>query len=92
MITTIEPEMGLQNYETYLSKNLNKSVANGKKGKVIVEILINENGTIKGAIILQSLCDACDIEAQRLISEGGKWKMDSKIAQKELKKVIEIVF
>ncbi len=92
MITTIEPEMGWENYQVYLSKNLDKSVANGKKGKVMIEVTINENGTIKESKILQSLCEACDIEAQRLVIEGGKWKFDSKIAQKELKKVIEVVF
>jgi hypothetical protein len=86
------PEIGWENYQIYLNKNLQKSVSNGKKGKVIAEITINGRGKVDSIIILQSLCEPCDAEVKRLILAGGKWKIINKREKRIIKELVEVVF
>ncbi len=84
------PEIGWESYQNYLKTNINSKVANGKKGKVIAEITINEKGMITDINILQSLCELCDAEVKRLLLSGGKWKL--KTVKKSEKTEIVIIF
>ena len=43
------------------------------EGKVFVEFWIENNGQIKDAKVVRGLCDTCDKEALRLVSEMPKW-------------------
>ena len=69
---------GIQNFYNYVNKNIKKpkEVKNGAvSGKVMVEFVIDSLGQIPPdkIKITQGLCESCDEEAIRLISESPKW-------------------
>ncbi|HEX7906201.1 MAG TPA: carboxypeptidase-like regulatory domain-containing protein [Chitinophagaceae bacterium] len=73
-----EPEDGWENYDSYLSNNLNipdevktKQMDNGR---VEVSFEVNKYGVPVNFKVEKSLCNSCDQEAIRLIKEGPKWK------------------
>lgn len=49
------------------------AIENNIQGKVIVEFIVEENGEVKEARVIQSVSDELDKEALRVISELGKW-------------------
>jgi hypothetical protein len=70
-----EPEMGTEAYQKYLKEAmlpLQDEECAQKKGVVEVEFTIKA-GIPTDFIITQSLCDAADKEAIRLIATGCKW-------------------
>ena len=77
-----EPADGWDNYDTYLTNNLNvpeeiKTKQNGS-GQVQVSFEVDKNGEPINIKIEKSLCPPCDQEAIRLIKEGPKWKRNAK--------------
>jgi TonB family protein len=77
-----EPADGWDNYDTYLSNNLNvpeelKTKQNAS-GQVQVSFEVNKNGEPINIKVEKSLCKKCDEEAKRLIKEGPKWKRNAK--------------
>lgn len=43
------------------------------QGNVFVEFWIEKNGEIKDAKVIRGLCDTCDKEALRLVTQMPKW-------------------
>jgi hypothetical protein len=73
-----EPEDGWENYDSYLSNNVNIPDAFKPKsntgGQVEVSFEVNEDGEPIKIRVEKSLCRSCDKEAIRLIKEGPRWK------------------
>jgi TonB family protein len=77
-----EPADGWDNYDTYLTNNLNvpeevKTKQNAA-GEVQVSFEVDKNGEPINIKVEKSLCSKCDQEAIRLIKEGPKWKRNAK--------------
>ncbi|HEY6062795.1 MAG TPA: carboxypeptidase-like regulatory domain-containing protein [Chitinophagaceae bacterium] len=77
-----EPADGWDNYDTYLSNNLNvpeeiKTKQNAS-GEVQVSFEVDKNGEPVNIKVEKSLCKKCDKEAIRLIKDGPKWKRNAK--------------
>jgi TonB family protein len=77
-----EPADGWENYDTYITNNLNvpeeiKTRQNGT-GEVQVSFEVDKNGEPINITVEKSLCPKCDEEAKRLIKEGPKWKRKAK--------------
>lgn len=71
------PSISITQYKQYLSENLNYpelALHNRVEGKVILEITIDENGSVLNSNVLLGLGFGCDEEAQRLIREGPSWQ------------------
>jgi TonB family protein len=73
-----EPADGWNNYDTYLTNNLevpedlkNRQTASRE---VQVSFEVNKNGEPTNIKVEKSLCPKCDEEAKRLVKEGPKWK------------------
>jgi outer membrane biosynthesis protein TonB len=71
-----EPAGGWAAFDQYLENN-KKVPANGPtaSGQVIVSFEVNKKGTLSGFKIEQSLSNAYDEEAIRLITQGPAWKL-----------------
>jgi hypothetical protein len=77
-----EPADGWDNYDTYLTNNLevpedlkNKQPASSE---VQVSFEVDKNGEPVNIRVEKSLCPSCDKEAIRLVKEGPKWKRKAK--------------
>lgn len=70
-----EPVIGKRAYDRYLEKNHVRPTDKCKdvKGEVIVQFNVDKNGRPQNLTIKESLCDAADREAIRLITEGCNW-------------------
>jgi hypothetical protein len=77
-----EPADGWDNYDTYLTNNLNvpEEYKSKPTNKATVEVSfeVDKNGDPVNIKIEKSLCDKCNKEAIRLIKEGPKWKRNAK--------------
>ena len=78
MITFIEvaPSFpgGQKELNRYIEKNLKWTQGQRTvEGTVFVEFWIENNGEIKDAKVIRGLCDTCDKEALRLVTEMPKW-------------------
>ena len=73
-----EPADGWNNYDTYLTNNLEvpEDVKNRQtaSSEVQVSFEVNKNGEPTNIKVEKSLCPKCDEEAKRLVKEGPKWK------------------
>jgi TonB family protein len=75
-----EPTDGWDNYDTYLSNNLNvpddfkTKQAASNSGSVQVSFEVDKNGEPTNIRVEKSLCNTCDKEAIRLVKDGPKWK------------------
>ena len=61
----------------YLSKNIKYPASaqeNGIQGRVVVEFVVNKDGSIVEPKVLKKLDNACDQEAMRVIKAMPKWK------------------
>jgi len=70
------PEKGTRTYNRYLRRNLkypDNAKENSIEGSVVLQVVIDENGSISGIEITESLGFGCDKEAIRLIKDGPKW-------------------
>ncbi len=69
---------GVNGWETFCNKNLEfpKEVKENKiQGMVVISFTLDESGKIKNPAIENSVCEACDREALRLLSlSNDKWK------------------
>jgi TonB family protein len=77
-----EPADGWDNYDAYLTNNLNvpEEIKTKKdiSGEVELTFEVDKNGEPVNIKVVKSLCDKCDQEAIRLIKEGPKWKRNAK--------------
>jgi hypothetical protein len=77
-----EPEDGWDNYDSYLTNNLNVpedyKMKQTSGGQVEVSFEVNKYGEPVNFKIEKSLCSRCDQEAIRLIKEGPKWRRKAK--------------
>ena len=76
-----EPADGWENYDSYLTNNLDvpeESERAQKKGEVEVAFEVNSKGEPVNIKVTKSLCKECDEEAIRLVKEGPRWKRKSK--------------
>lgn len=72
-----EPLMGHKEYKKYLKENLVRpqdSDCKNVKGKVVMQISVDKNGTPVDIIVTKGLCRSLDREAVRLVKQGPKWK------------------
>ena len=88
-----EPSDGWDNYDTYLSNNLNvpeefKTKQNSGSA-VQVSFEVDKNGDPTNIKVEKSLCSSCDKEAIRLVKEGPKWK---RMAAKKGRTTVTIKF
>lgn len=71
-----QPEVGNRQFKKYLSENLvypEAARTNEIEGTVVLELTINDGGSISDVSIKKSLGYGCDQEAIRLVNEGPKW-------------------
>ena len=77
-----EPEVGWNNYNTYVVNNIQiPENLRAKSGRSDVELSfdIDKNGNpVNIKVTRSSQCKACDDEAIRLLKEGPKWKRKGK--------------
>ncbi len=73
-----EPADGWDNYDTYVSNNLeipdevlNKNI----HGSVELSFDVKRNGTITNVRVDKSLCGDCDEIAKRIVEQGPQWKL-----------------
>lgn len=71
-----KPIIGIKAYKKYIKENLQLPTddkCKGIEGKVIVTFNIGKDGKPQDITIKQSLCEAADAEAIRLIEKGPLW-------------------
>lgn len=71
------PLIGWNEYQNYINNNIKKPFVNTGvflNGAVVVAFKINQKGKPHAVRIIQSLSEACDKEAIRLIESGPEWK------------------
>ena len=71
------PVIGWNEYQNYINNNIRKPLVNSGvslKGAVILGFKVNKKGKPHAVRIIQSLSEACDKEAIRLIESGPEWK------------------
>lgn len=71
-----EPLIGFKEYEKYLRREIQRPdvwPCEGKKGKVLVEFSIDEEGNPYNIVVEYGFCGASDDEAIRLIEKGPRW-------------------
>ncbi len=71
------PEGGMDAYNKYLKKNLQRS-AGMPRGNVVLSFEFDRNGGPKDIKVENSLCTACDAEAIRLVEEGPTWNVSDR--------------
>lgn len=72
-----EPLMGYKEYKKYLKENIVRpkdGECKDVKGKVIMQISVDQDGYPVNIIVTKGLCRALDKEAVRLVKNGPKWK------------------
>jgi hypothetical protein len=77
-IVNVEPADGWDNYNTYVSNNIeipDDILKNNLHGTVELSFDVKSNGSITNIKINRSLCDNCDEAAKRLIEQGPQWKV-----------------
>jgi hypothetical protein len=71
------PIIGWNEYQNYINNNIRKPYVNSGiflNGAVVLAFKINKKGKPHAVRIIQSLSEACDKEAIRLIESGPEWK------------------
>ncbi|MCL1933769.1 MAG: TonB family protein [Candidatus Azobacteroides sp.] len=82
-----KPAVGDQAYNDYIKKNLKPLTNNAgeeQHGKVVLSFSVNENGRPANISVLQSLGQAADREAIRLLQNGPNWTTSDKNASLEI--------
>lgn len=81
VFTTVEKMPSFQGGEgamiEYIQKNLKyplKAMEDNVQGKVMIRFVIEKNGEIRDAEILEGISSECDNEALRVVKEMPKWK------------------
>lgn len=68
---------GMDALMKYLGKNIKYPASaqeNGIQGRVILQFVVNKDGSIVDIKVMRSLDAACDKEAQRVVQSMPKWK------------------
>jgi protein TonB len=71
-----DPKIGMTAYSKYVAGHLrypSKERANGVHGWVIVQLIVERNGSLTNLKVLRTPSEALSKEAIRLISTGPKW-------------------
>lgn len=71
-----EPLIGFDEYKKYLKREMQRPKVYpcvGKKGKVLLEFSVDENGNPYNIVVEYGFCGTNDDEAVRLLQEGPKW-------------------
>lgn len=79
-----EPIIGFKEYYKYLKREIRKPdtwPCEGKKGKVLIEFSVDDDGDPYDIEVEYGLCGTSDDEAVRLIKEGPKWTPSNKRGQ-----------
>lgn len=76
--TKAEPVGGYKSYKNYIKTSLKnnypeEALANDVRGKVKLEMTINEKGEIENLRVIKGLGYGCDEEATRLVLNGPSW-------------------
>ena len=61
----------------YIAKNIHypdSAKAHGTMGRVIINFVVNEDGSISDCNVVRGIGDGCDEEAKRVICNMPKWK------------------
>jgi hypothetical protein len=77
-IQNIEPADGWENYNTYVTNNIELPDDVTKKnmhGDVELSFDVSSSGAITNIKIDKSLCGNCDEAARKLLEQGPKWKL-----------------
>lgn len=73
-----QPVTGFDKFEQYLKRSMRRptdDACKDRKGKVVVDFFVNEQGQPYLFEVVQSLCGTSDNEAIRLIQSGPKWTL-----------------
>lgn len=69
---------GIDGWKAFCNKNIefpNDVKENNLQGMVVISFTLDENGKIKNPVIENSVCEACDREALRVLSlSNDKWR------------------
>lgn len=68
---------GIDSWKKYLQKNYHfpdRALSLDKYGKVMIEFIVDTDGSVNNLIIIQSVEFSLDKEAWRLIEESPKWQ------------------
>ena len=82
------PVMGTKAYQNYIKENMKRptdGVCGEKKGTVVLEFYVDSNGTPVNISIKKGVCVSMDIEAIRLLQQGPKWTVGSRITELKIK-------
>jgi len=77
VFTKAAPTGGMASFKKYLNENIDSFILNDgpdDKGRVVLELTVDERGTITDIKVVRSLCAVCDKEVTRLILEGPDWQ------------------
>ncbi|KAA3630824.1 MAG: hypothetical protein DWQ02_17355, partial [Bacteroidetes bacterium] len=74
--TKVQPEGGFDAFEKYIKKNKNLP-ANVSKGEVLLQFVVQLDGSLTNVKALQSVPTSIESEAIRLLTEGPKWENPS---------------
>jgi len=76
LVADVMPEFN-GDMSKYLSKNMNYPEAArqaGTHGRVVIQFVVNEDGSISAAQVLKGIGDGCDAEALRVVKHMPRWK------------------
>ncbi len=68
---------GQEAWLVYLNKNLHypdSAVDQEKQGEVIVQFIVNKDGTLSNIKVIQKVIKSLDDEALRMVTNSGKWQ------------------
>ena len=71
------PEGGLTAFYKYIGKNLEyprQAKRMGVQGRVILQFIVDKDGSITNVEVLRGIGAGCDEEAMRILKESPKWK------------------
>ena len=77
VFTKAAPTGGMASFKKYLNENIDSFILNDgpdDKGRVVLELTIDDRGTITDIKVVRSLCAICDKEVIRLVQEGPDWQ------------------
>lgn len=77
-VVNVEPADGWDNYNTYVTNNIeipDDILKKNLHGQVELSFEVKPNGTITNIKVDKSLCNNCDEAAIRLIEQGPQWKV-----------------
>ncbi len=72
-----QPDGGMEGWVEYLTSNLKypkQARRMGIEGMVIVQFIVNEDGSISDAEVIKGIGAGCDAEALRVVQEANNWQ------------------